>query len=131
MKALQTTLRWSALFAGIGLFLLLLNSAIYRAWGAQVPPFKHADGWIFAAWSNLAWSLASLLGGVGLFLLLRRPPRARIAGPLLVLALVSFSTPWVREFLAVDACLDAGGRWLEAELHCDNGTDGTTDQDTR
>lgn len=112
MTALRAFSRWIALAGSFGLCLLLLNSALYRAWLAGGPPTDNSQGWLFSSWSNLSWSAAAAFAGIGLFLLLRQPPRIRPAIVLLGLALVLVTLPWLRELLASDACLDAGGRVL-------------------
>lgn len=101
------------------MFLLYLKSAAYRAWLAGGPPTPNPDGWLFSAWNFLSWSLAFLTGGVGAFLVLRKMPRrSKVGLSFLFLAFVFWAIPHVREFLASDACLDAGGKWIAKELRC-------------
>jgi hypothetical protein len=106
------------LTVGIGLSLLFLNSAVYRAWLASGPPTDNPEGWLFSAWSSLAWAAAAALGGVGIFLLLRKEKHTRAATILLALSALLLAFPWARGFIAMDSCLDAGGSWSKPELRC-------------
>ena len=117
MKASRTPFRWFLLIAGITLGLLQLNGAIAAAWLAGGPPTPNPEGWLFVAGNRLAWAAASFLAAFGLFFLLRHVrPIGRYAIAALVVALLLSAFPYFREFVASDACLDSGGRWLD--MHC-------------
>jgi hypothetical protein len=119
MRALNLVCRWLLLLAGIGMFLLYLNGAAYRAWLSGGPPTSNPEGWLFSAWNFLSWSLAFLSAGMGAFFVLGKWPRRSTFGlSWLVLTLVLWAVPHIREFLASDACLDAGGRWDARKLRC-------------
>ena len=119
MQIARNLLRWSILLGLIATALIFLNGAIFRAWVAGGPPTPNPNGWLYAAGNYFLWSLASLLGAVGLFLLLGgRRPISRVAVAACVLAAVLLLIPAVREYLATDSCLDAGGQWSKAELRC-------------
>ena len=119
MRAISTILRWILLLVGIAMFLLNLKSAAYRAWLAGGPPTPNPEGWLFSAWNYLSWSLAFLSSGIGVFLALGGRPRLiRVGIALLALAIAFWAFPHIREFVAKDACLDAGGKWTGKELRC-------------
>jgi hypothetical protein len=122
MIVARTLLRWLALVSFSVFGLVLLNGAVFRAWIAGGPPNDNHEGWIFSAGNYLAWSLASVLLGIGLFLLLR-PGRilARIAVVLLCVSALLAAFPLAREFMATDSCLDSGGEWSQVELRCLHG----------
>ena len=109
MKTAKETVRW---------FLLLLGIA-YRAWLAGGPPTPNPEGWLSSASNYLSWSLACLSVGVGVFLLMGRFPwLSKMAIKFLATAMVLAILPAAREFLAVESCLDARGKWLYEELRC-------------
>lgn len=119
MRAISTILRWLLLLVGIAMFLLYLKSAAYRAWLAGGPPTPNPEGWLFSAWNYLSWSLAFLSSGIGVFLALGgRPKLIRVGIALLALAIAFWALPHIRGFVAKDACLDAGGKWIGKELRC-------------
>jgi len=43
-----------------------------------------------------------------------------IIAAFLVVILAFMHLPWVRNFLAVDKCLDQGGRWNEKSNECES-----------
>ncbi|TNY25236.1 hypothetical protein [Fulvimonas soli] len=117
MRDFRKMLRWILLIAGIVWGLLQLNGAVFAAWVAGGPPSPNPDGWLFVAGSRLAWAAASFLAGAGLFVLLRRDrPANRYAVVALAAAVLLTAFPYIREFIASDACLDSGGRW--SDLRC-------------
>ena len=119
MAIIKKISRWSLLLAGIVFFLLYLNHAMARAWLAGGPPTTNAEGWLFSAGNFFSWSLASLCAGVGAFILIGKlPSHSRVASVFLVLAFAFSVFPSVREFVATDRCLDAGGKWSTLELRC-------------
>ncbi|WP_024300014.1 hypothetical protein [Methylomicrobium lacus] len=119
MSIVKITVRWSLLLAGIALFIVYLNSAFYRAWLAGGPPTPNPEGWLFSAGNFLSWALAFLSAGVGVFLLIGSlPSLSRAAVVLLILASILGIIPSIREYLASDSCLDAGGKWSALELRC-------------
>ena len=70
-------------------------------------------------WTDLSWGIAAVLLGIGLFRLIGRLPVIdRTAKYLLVVAVVLGASPFAREFLAVDECLDSGGAWSKEQLRC-------------
>lgn len=116
----RNLLRWFLLTAGIVWGCLQLNGAVFAAWVADGPPTPNPEGWLFVAGNRLAWTAASFLAGVSLFVLLRRGrPASRYAVAALVAAVLLTAYPYVREFMASDACLDSGGRW--SDLRCVSG----------
>jgi hypothetical protein len=122
MIVARTFLRWSALIASTAMGLVLLNSAIFRAWVAGGPPNDNPEGWLFSAGNVLVWSLASLLFGIGFFVLLRpRQTISKVAATLIGISLLLAVFPVAREFVAQDACLDSGGQWSKSELRCVHG----------
>ena len=123
MTTTRTLIRWTTLLAGISFGLLLLNSAIFRAWVAGGPPNDNPTGWVFSAWNYTAWSGAAFLAGLGSFLLLRLPRPTRLGVACMAVAAVLAAVPWFREFVATDICLDSGGRWSGPELRCIHGPD--------
>ena len=118
METLREFVRVAALIAGVAYGLLLLNAALFRFWVAGGPPSENPAGWLFSAWSHLSWSGASVLAGIGIFLLLRRPRTGLGAALVLGLSAALALLPYAREFVAQDACLDGGGSWSEGELRC-------------
>lgn len=119
MSIVKITVRWSLLLAGIALFIVYLNSAFYRVWLAGGPPTPNPEGWLFSAGNFLSWAIAFLSAGVGVFLLIGSlPSLSRAAVVLLILASILGVIPSIREYLASDSCLDAGGKWSALELRC-------------
>jgi len=119
MSIVKVTVRWSLLLAGIALFLVYLNSAVYRAWLAGGPPTPNPEGWLFSSGNYLSWSLAFLSAGIGMFILIGRLPLLnRVAVAFLILAGILGIFPSARVFVATDSCLDSGGKWSAQELRC-------------
>ena len=117
MRNPRKLLRWVLLLAGIAWGALQLNGAVFAAWVAGGPPAPNPEGWLFVAGNRLAWAAASFLAGASLFVLLRRVrPTSRYAVVALVAAVLLTAYPYIREFIASDACLDSGGQWLD--LRC-------------
>jgi hypothetical protein len=107
------------LLAAIALCLIYVNGAVYRAWLAGGPPMPNPEGLLFSAGNYLSWALAFLSAGIGLFLLIGSlPALSKVAFAFLFLSGVLAVTPSVREFVAKDSCLDAGGKWSTRELRC-------------
>jgi hypothetical protein len=120
MKALRTSFRWLLLIAGITWGLLQLNGAVAAAWLAGGPPTPNPEGWLFVAGNRLAWAAAAFLAAFGLFFLLRsKRPVSRYVIAMLVAALLLTAFPYIREYVASDACLDSGGQW--SDLRCIHG----------
>ena len=110
---------WSLLLTGTVLFLIYLNHAMARAWLASGPPTPNPDGWLFSAGNFLSWSLASLIAGIGMFILIGKlPSLSKVAIAFLVVAFVLGVFPSARVFVATDRCLDAGGKCSALELRC-------------
>lgn len=121
MRALKTVLRWLLLLGGIGMFVVYLNGAAFRAWVSGGPPTPNPEGWLFSAWNFSSWSFAFLSAGIGAFLVLGKWPRRSPLGlSCFLLAILLWAIPHVREFLASDVCLDAGRRWNARELRCEH-----------
>ena len=110
-------LRWILLSAGIFFACLHLNGAMYAAWASSGPPTQNPEGWMFVAGNRLAWAIAYFLSGLGIFFLFSQDRYIRRIAPTTLFVVVLLATfPCVREFMASDACLDSGGKWLE--LRC-------------
>jgi hypothetical protein len=119
MSIVKVIVRWSLLLAGIALFLVYLNSAVYRAWLAGGPPTPNPECWLFSASNFLSWSLAFLSTGIGMFILVGKLPLlSRVAVVFLILASILGIFPSARVFVATDSCLDTGGKWSASELRC-------------
>ena len=113
----RNLLRWCLLILGVIWGCLQLNGAVTAAWLAGGPPTPNPEGWLFVAGNRLAWSIASFLAGFSLFFLLRSGRLAnRYAVVALVIAVLLTAFPYIREFIASDACLDSGGQW--SDLRC-------------
>ena len=122
MPTFRAVFRWVSLLGFIGLGLLYLNGAVFRAWVAGGPPNDNPSGWLFSAGNYLFWSISAILAGVSFFMLLNSArPVSKFAVALLVLALGLAAFPLLREFVAADQCLDNGGQWSETELRCNHG----------
>jgi len=100
-------------------FLIYLNSAFYRAWVAGGPPTDNPTGWLFSAGNYLSWAFAFLSSGIGAFILISKlPSLSKAALIFIALSIMLGIFPSAREFVATDACLDSGGKWLSSELRC-------------
>lgn len=117
---LKTVLRWAVLVTALVLAAFFLNSAFFSAWNAGGPPNEYREAWAHHSLVCLAYSGAFLLGGLGLFGIIKRFPRPRfVPVALVVLAGGLALVPHGRALLAQDACLDAGGRWLQSDYRCE------------
>lgn len=111
--------RWVLLLSMISLGFICLNNALYRAWVAGGPPNSNPEGWLFSSFNYFCGAAAFIFGGVGVFLLVGRIPSLHKGAIILLVVAAAFSvTPIVREFVANDRCLDAGGQWSKSELRC-------------
>jgi hypothetical protein len=113
MTNIKSIARWVALLVMIVLGIFYLNGALFRVWIADGPPNSNPEGWLFSAFNYFCAAAAFIVGGVGVFLLIGRLPSLH-KGPvvLLVIAAAFGITPFVREFVAIDRCLDASGQGL-------------------
>lgn len=103
----------------ISLGLICLNNALYRAWIAGGPPNSNPEGWLFSSFNYFYIAAAFVVGGIGVFLLIGRIPLLHKGSVVLLVITAAFGImPFVREFVAVDRCLDAGGQWSKSELRC-------------
>lgn len=119
MSIVKIAVRWCLLLAGVALFFVYFNSAFYRVWLAGGPPTPNPEGWLFSAGNSLSWALAFLSAGVGMFLLVGSfPTLSKAAVVFLFFASILGVIPSLREYLASDFCLDAGGKWSVLELRC-------------
>lgn len=112
---------WGVLFVCMAVSLLLLNGAVFRGWAASGPPNDNPAGWLFSAWSYLAWSGSAFFAGVGFFVLLRLPRPTKLAIAALVIGGLLAALPWICELIAQDTCLDFGGSWSTQALRCIHG----------
>jgi hypothetical protein len=119
MRTSRRLARWLALTAGIGWGLLWLNSAAASAWLATGPPNPNPEGRLFSAVTALTFSALYIVLGVAVFVALRPSgtPRKLTLTLFLTVAVLAV-LPSIREFVAKDRCLDAGGQWSHSELRC-------------
>ena len=116
---MRNILRWSVFLGCIACGLVLLNGAAARAWLAGGPPTPNPAGWLFSSGNFLLLGIAFICGGTAFFLLLKQSHlRSRTGVALLLLSLAFGVSPYARELLAQDRCLDSGGRWERGELRC-------------
>lgn len=119
MSKATSIVRWVALLGMISPGLIYLNSALCRAWIAGGQPNSNPEDWLFSSFNYLCVAAAFVVGGIGVFLLIGRIPSLHKGSVvLLVIAAVFGITPFVREFVAIDRCLDAGGQWTKSESRC-------------
>lgn len=117
MTRIRNLFRWTLFIAGIVWGFLQLNGAIYAAWLSGGPPTPNPEGWMFLAGNRLGWAVASFLAGLGIFFLFSQNRQIRtIALAILFVAVLIAAFPYLREFMASDACLDSGGKW--SDLRC-------------
>ena len=115
----RIVIRWFGLLAFVALGLFCLNNAAHRAWVASSAADGHPSAWLFSAGSFSVWSVAAGLAAFGIFFLFRGSrPVSKLPIFILVFSLALAVSPFFREFLAVDACLDSGGQWLKTEFRC-------------
>lgn len=121
MSKAKTISRWLVLAGANAVALVYLNSAIYRAWLAGGPPNSNPEGWLFSSINYLFAAVAFVIGGIAAFRLIGHLPSLHKSSVILfgIAALVGI-IPVAREFIAVDICLDAGGRWSKPELRCEH-----------
>lgn len=111
---------WAALVASILVAMLFLNSAAYGAWLSSGPPTDVPAWWLHRSFAHLCFAGAALALGVAVFLTVRAPRITRLSVVLATVALLLLVMPYVRSFLAVDRCLDSGGRWDAATSACEH-----------
>ena len=115
----RALLSWLALGAGVATALIYLNSAAYSAWISGGPPNDYPEAWAHRSLVHVCYAAAAVLGALAAFRSIRRFPRL---GALTVCfgiaALLLLAVGDVREFFAVDACLDRGGSWAYEEFRC-------------
>jgi hypothetical protein len=72
------------------------------------------------AFAHVCYAGAAVLIGCAVFRAIRRLPRSDRLGLVLALfALAAVAAPRIRQFILVDGCLDAGGRWDGAAFRCE------------
>jgi hypothetical protein len=119
MSKAKSIAQWTALLVMIALGIFYLNSALYRVWIAGGPPNSNPEGWLFSASNYFCAAVAFIVAGVGAFLLIGRIPLLHKGSVVLLVIAVAFGiTSFVREFVAIDRCLDASGQWSKSELRC-------------
>jgi hypothetical protein len=110
--------------SGVVLVVAILSAAsqIYGAlfciWAAGGPPTSVPALWSHRAEAYLCYASVWLLLGLAAILAIRA---WRFTRPSLLLATVAvalLAVPHLREFWAVDLCLDRGGRWNAAAFAC-------------
>ena len=123
-----TLARWSIGAAAVAYGALAMNHAIYGTWQTTAPPgYEHAEAWAFAAyhWYGISLSFAAL-AGLAAINLRRGWPRLRSRWTLFLtlIVILGIVVPRAHHFLAVDACLDLGGRWNYERQICERRDDG-------
>jgi hypothetical protein len=96
-----------------------LYGAASCAWAAGGSPTSIPAWWLHRAEAHLCYAGVSLTVGVAAFLALRAWRFTRASLLLAAVAVVLFATPHLREFWAVDICLDRGGRWNASAFACE------------
>ena len=114
--------RWLAVLAALSIAYLYFNYAVFLTWLAPtLVDYEHVDAWTYEAYLSFGRSLAlvftALLLGINI-----RPgwPHLRSKWNLFLVGavLASLLVPPGWRFLAIDSCLDAGGRWIYEYERC-------------
>jgi hypothetical protein len=117
---LRNVASWFAMCALALYALVLLNGAFFSAWMSGGPLNPYPDGWALRAKAQSIWALASALGALGLFKVIRRYPAAGVRTWLvLAVAAILTATPFIAREVLIDQCLDQGGRWNYGGLQCE------------
>ena len=113
------TLRWALLAIGLVACLYFLNDAAFSGWMAGGPPGPHKGGWEFRAQSSLLRAVGALLLGIAAFRAVKQVPNvSRTTWAVGALALFTLLAPLAQRALAIDKCLDSGGKWSPQALEC-------------
>jgi hypothetical protein len=114
-------LAWLTLVVALVWALLLLNSAMFSAWMSGGPPNPFPEAWATRSKWQLAWSASVAVGGLAVFRVVRGGRmRHGLTVALVLAAALLGSYPSANEFLQIDRCLDAGGRWDYGRLRCEH-----------
>ncbi len=115
-------LRWTALCLGLAVACYWFAVSIHSAWQTVAPPGeKNPMPHVYASYEYLGQLGATLSASVLLFLNVRpNYPylRSRWTIGLLVLGLTSLTFPSMHYHMAIDRCLDNGGRWSYTSETC-------------
>ncbi len=115
------TFRWAVLAIGVVACLYYLNDAAFSAWMAGGPPSNHKLGWVLRSQASLCRAIGALLLGVAVFRAIKQVPS--ISRGTWAIALVAISlllVPPAQRALAIDRCLDSGGKWSAQALECEH-----------
>lgn len=121
MRKLLLIARWLFLICFLAWGLVCLNSAAFSAWVSGGPPTDYPRAWAQRALVHLGYGISSIATGCFLFVALRPGYNFRkstMKWLWLILVGVSLGYPKVREFMLIDKCLDAGGRWDKTHFEC-------------
>ena len=115
------TFRWALLAIGVVACLYYLNDAAYSAWIAGGPPSAHKLGWELRSQASLFRAIGALLLGVAVFRAIKQVPSiARSTWAIALLAISMLLVPPAQRALAIDKCLDRGGKWNPQALECEH-----------
>jgi hypothetical protein len=114
-RYIYAAIRWILSLGAIVMAYLYFNYAIFSAWQTAAPAgWERPDSWVYEAYSSFGRSLAFVLCAAIVALNVRPGwPRIRSRWNLFLIgvALAAVLLPPALRFLAIDDCLDAGGRW--------------------
>ena len=114
-------LRISILAILIIVALVYFNSSLFSAWVSGGPPTDYPQAYAFRAYRHFFYGIGFIVIAITFFLV-SKPKASQMKLKLfigLTIALAIFSTPHIKKFFQVDACLESGGRWNEQYHRCD------------
>lgn len=107
--------RWSVSAAAAAGALVTLNHGLYSTWQATAPPGnEYAAVWAHEARLSIGYAVAfSAVAIIAAVILRPGWPHLKSKRTLVILiaGILGLLYPRAQHFLAVDACLDRGGRW--------------------
>ena len=121
--AIWSILRWLITAASVLWGLLATNYVFFCIMATAAPPTnKYPEAWAFEAYSWMGYAVALFCLSIAVALNLRQGfPywRSKWNILLIVVALIALIWPRANHAVAVDKCLDSGGRWHETYQRCE------------
>lgn len=114
-------MRWAVICVLVVVALLYLNGVTSALWLAGGPPTDTPDYFLWLAARRFGYVVAICGAGMLVFQSMRRADdrRSRTASWVAVIAILGgLAVPRLLHFVAVDRCLDSGGRWSEHHDAC-------------
>lgn len=118
MSAKERAVRVVASIVLIVFALLLLNHSFYSFWLAGGPPNEYPQSWYNQGIVSGNRAISLIIFGIAVQFSWEKLKKSWLFWLSIVLVLLGFVYPFIREQVLIDSCLDNGGSWQTIYFSC-------------